>query len=318
MYYGIPNWKLDKTIVKRRVDILKKEGIKFRNETNVGKDVSVEELERQFDVIVLCIGTTLPRDLKVPGRKLKGIYLGLDFLKQCIDPSETIKENCAHFKDKNVVVVGAGQCGMNCVSAAIRYGAKSVKILTIDEDLPIKRLPQNRWPNKPHVKQFNPLHKSAQHLYGEDCRVPNTKILAFENNDTDRVHGVKTIKVNWVNDTGRLKPKHIPGTEKTIPADYVIIATGFTGPDRGLIDECRLECRKTHTIKTRNYSTNEEFIFAAGDCRTGESLVVSAIADGRRAAKAIDTFLTAHGSSSPLYGNTGLKHARIDCNLEED
>ncbi|KAI4456425.1 fad nadph dehydrogenase/oxidoreductase [Holotrichia oblita] len=318
LYYGIPNWKLDKNIIERRVKILKGEGIKFRTEIQVGKDVSVEELERQYDVIVLCIGATLPNDVNVPGRKLKGIYFALDFLKQCVENKETMEENCGHFKDKTVIVIGGGQSAMNCMSAAARYGAKLVKTLTLEREPPTKRPPDNRWPNKPCVKQTTPLHKSSEYLYGNDSRMFNTEILSFENHGTDRVQAVNTIQVNWVNETGYYLPRRIAGTEATIPADYVVIATGFRGPEKSLINECRLEYHKRRSIKTKNYSTNEEFIFAAGDCRTGESLVVSAIADGRQAAKRIDRFLTGAGSNISMHGNTVQRHHKIDCNTDEN
>ncbi|KAI4456436.1 fad nadph dehydrogenase/oxidoreductase [Holotrichia oblita] len=311
LYYGISSAKLDKQLIKRRLKLLEKEGIKFKTEMHVGKDISVEELEREYDAIVLCLGATLPYDLQIPGRNLKGVYLALDFLRHCCEVRHSVRGSCAELKDKSVVIIGGGPTAVDCLTTIIRYGIKSVKILSINSQPPNKRSLDNRWPNPPDIKKIMPAHESTKHIYGSDNRMYNVETISFEGDRNDQVTAVKMIKIEWVNVNGRFKAQHIAGTEQTLPADCVIIATGFRGPEKHLIDECRLEYENKHNIKTKNHGTNEEFIFAAGDCRMGETLVATAMADGREAARNVDTFLT--GKPSTLPTASGFVPTSVDC-----
>lgn len=275
----------------------------------------VEEIEREYDAIVLCIGASLANDIHIPGRNLKGVHLALDFLQYCIDNSDSMEGGGADIRDKSIVIIGGGASAMDCLLTAIRYGAKSVKTLSITAEPPIKRPPNNHWPNKPDTKPTMPVHKSAEYVYGTDTRLFNTETLALESNGDDQVHAVQTIQVEWVDVNGHLTPKRISGTENTLPADFVIIAIGFRGPEKLLIDECRLEYTNKHTIKTTNHNTTEEFIFAAGDCTIGESLVVTAMADGRKAAVNVDNFLKKGSLVTPFGGSSPIN---IDCSTVED
>ncbi|GJQ80095.1 hypothetical protein Trydic_g19378 [Trypoxylus dichotomus] len=313
LYYGIPNCKLDKKYVFRRLDIMRKEGIQFQNKVFVGKDIPADSLLKDYDAIVLCIGSTIPYNLDLPGRKLKGVEFALDFLDSCTQGKTPPAQKCAAIKDKSVVIIGGGPCSIDSASVVIRYGAKSITTLIITDEPPSKRLPSNLWPHFANVKRLLPPHLSAKFKYGTDTRMYNTEALEFVDNGAGHVSGVRVKSVRWSDIHGYLKMKSVIGSEKLIPADYVIIATGYIGPERLIGDQLKLEYENKHFFKTTDYGTNVPKVFAAGDCRMGESIVVCAIAEGREAARNVDGFLIGKASKLPGPGGIFRRRYSPDC-----
>lgn len=296
LMYGIPNMKLDKNIVKRRVEILKKEGITFVTNTEVGKNYSAAKLVNEYDAVVLCCGATKARDLQVEGRDCKGIYFAVDFLKantKSLLDSDLKDRSYISAEGKDVIIVGGGDTGTDCVGTSIRHGCKSVTVLEIMPEAPACRQADNPWPQWPRVKKTDYGQEEAVKLYGKDPRdylTTITKIAADENNNIKEVH---TVEVEWVNEGGRRFPKPIPGTEKVRKCQLLLLAMGFTGPEDTLIKQLSLETDERTNVKAEygNYSTNIEGVFAAGDMRRGQSLVVWAIHEGREAAEQCSKYL---------------------------
>ena len=303
LMYGIPNMKLDKEqVVLRRIKLLEDEGVKFVCNTEVGKDITAQQLMQEYDAVILCTGATKPRDLPIEGRDLQGIYFAMDFLtgntKAVLDRHKNGSFISAEGKD--VVIIGGGDTGTDCVGTSVRHGCNSVVQLEILPKPPDTRAPNNPWPEWPKVYKLDYGQEEAAAKFGADPRVYTTTATKFEGDDKGRVKAVHTVVVEWLKDEqGRFTPKPVPGTEKVVPTQLVLLAMGFLGPEQPLLDSLGLERDGRSNIKAEheNYTTSLPGVFAAGDCRRGQSLVVWAINEGRGVARECDRY---------LMGNTDL------------
>ncbi len=297
LMYGIPNMKLDKKqVVQRRLDLLEQEGVKFICNTEVGKDFPTENLLKEFDAVVLCTGATKPRNLPIEGRELKGIHFAMDFLtantKALLDNSKN--GNFISAEGKDVVIIGGGDTGTDCVGTSLRHGCKSLVQLEIMPQPPLERAPDNPWPEWPKIYRMDYGQEEAAAKFGADPRSYLTTATKFEGDEEGQVKAVHTVTIEWQkNDQGRFIPKPVPGTEKVIPAQLVLLAMGFLGPEQPLLDALDLERDARSNIKADygKYATSIPGVFAAGDCRRGQSLVVWAFNEGRGAARACDLYL---------------------------
>ncbi len=293
--YGIPDFKMVKERIDRRLQQMTEEGVVFKPGIEVGKDISIEELKRNFDAIALCNGATQARDLDVPGRELKGIYLAMDYLTQQNKSNAGDKiENQINAKGKNVVILGGGDTGADCLGTAIRQGAKSIHQFELLSRPPESRNPNNPWPEWPLVFRTSPAHEEAAQQLSRDVRDYSilTKKLSGENGILKKLH---TVKLEWSagSKENPSKPKEVPGTETEIEADLIFLAMGFVGPEKKQFLEklkVNLDPRGNITVD-ENYMTSTSGVFAAGDVHRGASLIVWAIAEGRKCAKGIDLFL---------------------------
>lgn len=302
--YGIPNMKLDKRVVRRRVDLLAEEGVTFVTNTEVGRDYPAEKLLKDFDAAVLCGGATKPRDLPVEGRKLKGIHFAVEFLsrntKSLLD-SNLKDNNFISAAGKDVIVIGGGDTGTDCVGTALRHGCRSVAQLEIMPKLPLERGEDNPWPQYPRIYKVDYGQEEAAALYGADPRHYCVTAKKFVGDDRDCVKEVHTVSVEWVkNGEGRLFPREIQGTGKVWPAQLVLLAMGFLGPEDTLLDQLGVarDGRSNAGAEYGRFATSVKGVFAAGDMRRGQSLVVWAINEGRGAARECDRYLM--GSTSLL------------------
>ena len=297
LMYGIPNMKLDKEIVQRRIDILKKEGIKFEFNTEIGKNYSVSKLVNEFDAVVLCCGATKARDLQAEGRKdAKGIYFAVDFLKantKSLLDSELKDRKYISAEGKDVIIIGGGDTGTDCVGTAIRHNCKSVTQIEIMPEAPKARLSNNPWPQWPKIKKTDYGQEESFKVFGKDPREYLNTVTRVISDDSGNIKEVHTIQVEWVKENGKLVCKHIQGTEKVRPCQLLLLAMGFTGPEYTLIKQLSLETDQRSNVKAEygRFETNVRGVFAAGDMRRGQSLVVWAIHEGREAAEACDKFL---------------------------
>ncbi|XWK90699.1 MAG: glutamate synthase small subunit [Phormidium sp.] len=297
LMYGIPNMKLDKEqVVLRRLKVLEDEGVKFVCNTEVGKDITSEQLLKEFDSVILCTGATKPRDLPIEGRELKGIYFAMDFLtantKAILDKSQN--GNFISAKGKNVVIIGGGDTGTDCVGTSIRHGCNSLVQVEILPQPPSERAADNPWPEWPKVYKMDYGQEEAAAKFGADPRVYTTTATKFEGDENGNVKAVHTVQVQWEkNEKGQFIPKHIPGTEKVISAQLVLLAMGFLGPEQPLLDALGLERDARSNVKADygKYNTSIPGVFAAGDCRRGQSLVVWAFNEGRGVARECDLYL---------------------------
>ncbi|MEQ8548571.1 MAG: glutamate synthase subunit beta [Cyclobacteriaceae bacterium] len=285
--YGIPDFKLEKWTIDRRIKIMEDEGITFKTKANVGENISIESLNDNFDSLLLCGGSTIPRDLPLPGREFSGIHFAMDFLtqqnKRIADVPFLEKDLWA--SDKNIIVIGGGDTGSDCVGTSNRHGAKSVTQIELLTKPPTGRMDQNPWPEWPMT-----LRTSSSHEEGceRDWSVLTKEFIGDENG---KLTGLKIVEIVW-------KAKgfeEVEGTEKILPCDMVLIAAGFLYPQKdGMIDQLNLELDNRGNVKTDNYKTSNPSVFAAGDMRRGQSLVVWAISEGREAARALDISLMGH------------------------
>ena len=296
LMYGIPNMKLDKQIVQRRLDLLAREGIEFRTGVEVGRDYPVQKLREEFDAIVLCTGASRPRDLQVEGRGLKGVHFAVDYLtaatRRLLDGAEP--PETADAKDKDVVVIGGGDTGTDCVATAIRQGCRSVVQLEILPEPPPQRAPDNPWPEWPRVNRMDYGQEEAAALFGRDPRIYLTTVKRFVGDAEGRLAQALTVKVRWEKDaSGRFVFREIPGTEESRPAQLALLAMGFLGPEEDLPEQLAVERDPRSNIKAdpESCATGVPGVFAAGDCRRGQSLVVWAIREGRAAARECDRYL---------------------------
>ncbi len=297
LMYGIPNMKLDKEqVVLRRLKVLEEEGVKFICNTEVGKDFPAENLLKEFDAVVLCTGATRPRDLPIEGRELKGIHFAMEFLtantQAILDKQKN--GNFISAEGKDVVIIGGGDTGTDCVGTSIRHGCKSLVQVEIMPKPPSERAPNNPWPEWPKVYKMDYGQEEAAAKFGADPRVYLTTATKFEGDENGQVKAVHTVQVEWEkNEKGQFIPKHVPGTEKVIPAQLVLLAMGFLGPEQPLLDALGLERDPRSNVKADygKYATSIPGVFAAGDCRRGQSLVVWAFNEGRGAARECDLYL---------------------------
>ena len=291
LMYGIPNMKLDKKIIERRIQLMKEEGIIFITNKNVGVDLTKEELLLNYDAIVLCCGAKQARDLKVPGRNSKGIHLAVDFLasttKALLDNTYE-KGNYISAKDKHVVVVGGGDTGNDCVATAIRHGCISVTQLEMMPQLPSTRTKEEPWPQWPHVNKIDYGQEESMEIFHHDPRLYKTTVKEC----IDEKGQLKAVKiVNIEINNGKII--EVEGSQKIIKADLLLIAAGFTGIDLELKNTFNLQTTAKNTIATKqfSYQTTDDKIFVAGDSRRGQSLVVWAIMEGNECANEVNEYL---------------------------
>src|SRR6516162_8026676 len=299
LMYGIPNMKLDKAIVQRRVDLLAKEGVTFTTNTEVGKNYPADKLLKEFDAVVICTGATKPRDLPIEGRQLKGVHFAMEFLsantKSILDKHQN--GNYISASGKDVMVIGGGDTGTDCVGTSMRQGCKNLTQIEILPKPPMDRAKDNPWPEWPKVYRLDYGQEEAAAKFGADPRVYLTTAKKFVGDSDGRVKKVHTVEIQWErNDKGQFVPKEIPGTEQVRPVQLVLLAMGFLGPEQPLLEALGVERDARTNVKAEfeKYSTNLKGVFAAGDCRRGQSLVVWAFNEGRGAARECDRYLMGH------------------------
>ncbi|WP_226672673.1 glutamate synthase subunit beta [Rossellomorea aquimaris] len=296
--YGIPEMKLPYSVVKRRVDILEEEGIEFVTNTEVGKDYTVENLRENFDAVILCGGAAVHRDIKVDGRDLKGVHYAMEFLhantKSLLD-SNLEDGHYISAEGKNVIVIGGGDTGTDCLATSVRHNCKSLTQFDIyDKKGAMRDEIGNPWPQYPVIHRVEYGQKEAAEVLGEDPRayaVMTKKFVGDEHGHIKEVHTVN-VKLRYDDEGNKIRDE-IQGTEKVWPADLVLLAIGFSGPEQDLIKELEVETNSNSTVKAEygNYMTSVEGVFAAGDMRRGQSLIVWAINEGREAARECDRYL---------------------------
>ncbi len=297
LMYGIPNMKLEKWVVQRRVDLMAAEGVDFITSTEVGKDYSTDKMLNDFDAIVLCGGATKPRDLPVKGRNLTGIYFAVNFLsvntKSLLDSNLTDGKFISA-KDKDVIVIGGGDTGTDCVGTALRHKCRSINQFEIMPRLPLERGSTNPWPQFPRIHKIDYGQEEATALYGDDPRHYCITAKRFIGDENGQVKELHTVNVEWVkDDRGRFTPREIPGTEKVWPAQLVLLAMGFVGSEDILLDQLGVDRDDRSNAKAGygQYATNIKGVFTAGDMRRGQSLVIWAINEGRGVARECDSYL---------------------------
>ncbi len=281
--YGIPDFKLDKNVVARRVKLLEQSGIVFKTGFEVGKNITATELEAKFDAVILCTGSTVPRDLNIEGRELAGVHYAMDFLKhqnQLI--GQELTEQVAHFnaKDKHVLVIGGGDTGADCVGTSNRHGAKSITQIELLDKPPTARDTSNPWPEWPMIMRTSTSHEEGAN---RDWAVLTKRFIG----EAGKLTAVETVKIQWT-DKSKFQFEEVPNTSEIIPCDLALLAIGFAHPEKkGLVEQFDLVLDPRGNIKASGYKTSKPNVFAAGDCRRGQSLVVWAIAEGRKAAVAV-------------------------------
>ena len=296
--YGIPNMKLEKRIIDRRVALMEAEGITFVTNTDVGRDKNAKELLQEYDRVVLCCGAANPRDIQAPGREAKGIHFAVDFLtsvtKSLLNSNFSDKKYI-DAKDKHVVVIGGGDTGNDCVGTAIRLGAKSVTQLEMMPKAPDERAESNPWPEWPKICKTDYGQEEAIAVFGRDPRIYQTTVKEFVKNKNGEIHQLRLVSLEPKKDpkTGRMSMVPVEGSEKTIPADLVLIAAGFLGSQKYVTDAFQVALTPRTNVQTEEgtYRTSKDRVFTAGDMHRGQSLVVWAIREGREAAREVDESL---------------------------
>jgi NAD(P)H-dependent glutamate synthase small subunit len=317
LMYGIPNMKLDKNVVRRRIDLLREEGIHFVTGAHVGRredldsghmtqimaegDVAItyvdpQRLRDEFDALLLATGATRPRDLPIPGRELRGIHFAMDFLtrntKSLLD-SQLEDGRYISAKDKDVIVIGGGDTGADCIGTSLRHGCRSVVNFELLDCPPAERGGSNPWPQWPRVFRLDYSHEESQAKKGDDPRTYSILSKGFVDDGAGNVCAVKTVNIDWSKPGEKTPFSEIPGSEKTWDADLVFLSMGFLGPESAVAEMLGIACdeRSNYNAEHGAFETSVEGVYAAGDCRRGQSLVVWAINEGRGAARAIDKYL---------------------------
>ena len=300
LMYGIPNMKLDKReVVERRVNLMREEGVKFVTNANIGVTHDIEEIRKETDAIVLCCGATVPRDLPIEGRTLNGVHFAMEFLssntKSLLDNDFSDTRPPIDAKGKNVVVIGGGDTGTDCVGTSLRHECTNVIQLEILAKPPGERTDNNPWPEWPRVYKMDYGQEEANDIQGQDPREYLVSSKRFIGNASGDVSELELVRVEWVRDadSGRFTPQEVEGSNRIIKADLVLLAMGFLGPDQTIVEKLGLDtdARSNVSAEFEKYTTTVEGVFAAGDMRRGQSLVVWAINEGRGAARECDRFL---------------------------
>ena len=299
LMYGIPNMKLDKEkVVERRTQLLKDEGITFKTSVEVGSDISFDELKNTFDSIIICTGSTIPRDLLIEGRSLGGIHFAMEFLqkntKSLLDSKHEDKQYI-DAKGKNVIVIGGGDTGTDCVATSIRHECKTIRQLEILSKPPSERAENNPWPEFPKTYTLDYGQEETQDKYGDDPREFSVMTKSFNGDEQENITSITVVDIKWENIAGGgMRPVEISGTERKYDTELVLLSMGFLGPETPIIDQGQLNTTAQNNIKAEygRFTTNINGVFAAGDCRRGQSLVVWAINEGRAAAEECHKFLS--------------------------
>lgn len=300
LMYGIPNMKLDKGVVQRRLDLLAAEGVAFVTGADVGRNVDPKQLMAENDAVLLSTGATKPRDLPIPGRDLKGVHFAMEFLskntKSLLDSAHSDKAYISA-KGKKVVVIGGGDTGTDCIGTSLRHGCTQLVNFELMDRPPADRADDNPWPQWPRIYRVDYGHEEAKEKFGDDPRVYNILSKEFIGDGQGNVKGIKAVKVQWSKVDGRMQMQEVAGSEHIVEADLVLLAMGFLGPENYVAELMGVttDPRSNYAAEHGKFTTNVPGVFAAGDCRRGQSLVVWAINEGRGAARAIDIYL--QGSS---------------------
>ena len=300
LMYGIPNMKLAKDVVNRRVDLMRGAGVEFVTDADVGRNVDPMKLVADFDALLLATGATIPRNLPAPGRQLEGVHFAMDFLTlntKSLLNSNLVDENYISAKGKHVIVIGGGDTGTDCIGTAMRHRCRSMVNLELLVQPPEERSSDNPWPQWPLIWQSDYGHEEARAQFGSDPRQYSVLTKEFVDDGQGAVSALRVVAVEWTKNDGRLKMTEFEGSERLLKADLVLLAMGFLGPESYLADALNLERdeRSNYRADHGTFMTNIPGVFTAGDCRRGQSLVVWGINEGRGAARAIDEYL--QGSS---------------------
>ena len=303
LMYGIPNMKLEKHIIERKIKIMEEEGVKFVTNADIGKDAKSKKLIEGFDRIVLACGASNPRDINAAGRDAKGIYFAVDFLrgvtKSLLD-SNLSDKSYVSTKGKDVIIIGGGDTGNDCVGTSIRLGAKSVTQIEMMPKAPDTRADNNPWPEWPKICKTDYGQEEAIALFGHDPRIYESTVKEFVKDKSGNLTAVKIVKLTWEKDaeTGRMNMKEIEGSEQTLPAQVVLIAAGFLGSQKYVTDAFKVELDQRTNVKTEagKFKTSVDNVFVAGDMHTGQSLVVKAIRQGRECAREVDESLMGYSN----------------------
>ena len=314
LMYGIPNMKLDKHTVQRRIDLMADEGVKFVTSAFVAGSpdtppgngpalpdmqyIDARKLHQEVDAIVLATGATNPRDLPVPGRELRGVHFAMEFLhantKALLDADHGAFTPPVTAKDKHVIVIGGGDTGTDCIGTSMRHGCKGLVNFELLPQPPMQRAPDNPWPMWPRILRVDYGHQEVAARFGDDPRTYSILTKEFVDDGNGAVKAARTVRVKWDKDeTGKFNMSEEPGSEEEFPADLVLLAMGFLGPEQMLVEQLGVDTdpRSNFQADYGRFATSIDGIFAAGDCRRGQSLVVWAIAEGRGAAHAVDKYL---------------------------
>ena len=300
LMYGIPNMKLAKDVVNRRVDLMRGAGVEFVTDADVGRNVDPMKLVADFDALLLATGATIPRNLPVPGRQLEGVHFAMDFLTlntKSLLNSNLVDEKYISAKGKHVIVIGGGDTGTDCIGTAMRHRCRSMVNLELLVQPPEERSSDNPWPQWPLIWQSDYGHEEARAQFGSDPRQYSVLTKEFVDDGQGAVSALRVVALEWTKNDGKLKMTEVEGSERLLKADLVLLAMGFLGPESYLADALNLERdeRSNYRADHGTFMTNIPGVFTAGDCRRGQSLVVWGINEGRGAARAIDEYL--QGSS---------------------
>ncbi len=301
LMYGIPNMKLDKEVVERRLNLLREEGITFLPNSDVGRNVDPQQLLAEHDAVVLATGATKARDLEIPGRQLRGVHFAMEFLsantKSLLD-SQLRDGAFISAHDKDVIVIGGGDTGTDCIGTSLRHGCRSLVNFELLPKPPQERAGDNPWPQWPRIFRVDYGHAEVAARFGNDPREFCILTKEFLDDGQGNLAGLRTVDIEWVREAGRFQMREVPGSEREWKADLVLLAMGFLGPEHYVSDLLKIDYdeRSNYRAQHGRFATSHPKVFAAGDCRRGQSLVVWAINEGRGAARAVDQFLM--GSST--------------------